>query len=145
MSLSPAELVERCRAEIVGLHEFFVDWFTGELDGGAIEFARFTAATHPSFTMVVPSGQLIDKPQIVRGLNDAHGSWRGRGFRIEILEITDRLVTDSSALVTYEEWQYEGSSLLNARTSSALFVAASHAPNGVVWRHLHETNLGSPR
>ena len=142
MSGSAAELGQRGRAEIVGLHEFFVDWFTGALDNTAVEFSRFTAATHPNFTMVVPSGQLVDKATISDGLRAAYGSHTDDDFRIEIHNINERVLTEASGLLTYEEWQFAGPRLTSARTRSVLFVAASHAPNGVAWRHLHETLLG---
>ncbi len=142
MSGSAAELGQRARAEIVALHEFFVEWFTGALANNAVEFSRFTAATHPNFTMVVPSGQLIDKATISDGLRAAHGSRADADFRIEIRNVTERVMTETSGLLTYEEWQFEGPKLTSARTSSVLFVPASHAPNGVAWRHLHETLLG---
>lgn len=133
----------QCREEVVGLHEFFVAWFGGEIENSAVELARFTAASHPNFVMVVPSGQIIDKAAVVDGLRSAHGSRAGRDFRIEIRNVTDRVVAEGAVLLTYQEWQFEGPRVASARTSTAMFVAAPHAPNGVVWRHLHETILGA--
>jgi hypothetical protein len=45
---------------------------------------------------------------------------------------------DACALVTYLEWQ-KRDDVTNCRISTALFVAAPAAPNGFVWRHVHET------
>ena len=139
MSGSAAEFGQRCRVEIVDLHEFFVAWLGGTMENSAIEFSRFTAATHPQFTMVVPSGQLHDKAGVSEGLRAAHGSRMRRDFQIEIRNIGERVLSEESALLTYEEWQFENGSARGARTSTVLFVPAGHAPNGVAWRHLHET------
>lgn len=139
MSGSAAEFGQRCRTEVVDLHEFFVVWLGGTIENSAIEFSRFTAATHPQFTMVPPSGQLLDKAAVSEGLRAAHGSRMRRDFRIEIRNIGERMLTEASALLTYEEWQFENGSARSARTSTVLFVPAGHAPNGVAWRHLHET------
>lgn len=136
---SAAELGQRCRAEIVALHEFFVAWLGGSMENSAVEFSRFTAATHPQFTMVVPSGQLLDKAGVTEGLRAAHGSRMRRDFQIEIRNVNQLVVSESSGLLTYEEWQFENGSPRSARTSTVLFVPAGHAPNGVAWRHLHET------
>ena len=57
--------------------------------------------------------------------------------------MVDRAVAEDTALVTYEEWQFAGDHLLNRRTSTAYFSRASAAPNGVVWRHLHESMFES--
>ena len=137
-----AALVPQCRDEVVGLHEFFVDWFAGHVSDSAVVFARFTAAVHANFTMVLPSGQLVDKAAVAHGLRSAYGSQAGRDFRIEIHDVTERHAADGVVVLTYQEWQFEGPRVGNARTSTAVFVAAPHAPNGVVWRHLHETFLG---
>ena len=141
MSGSAAEFGRRCRVEIVELHEFFTDWLSGSLDNSAVDFSRFTAATHPQFTMVIPSGQLLDKAGVTEGLRSAHGSRMRRDFRIEIRSIAERMLTDESAVISYEEWQFENGAPRSARTSTVVFVPAGHAPNGVAWRHLHETLL----
>lgn len=139
MSGSAAEFGQRCRTEIVDLHHFFVAWLGGALDNSAVEFSRFTAATHPNFTMVVPSGQLLDKAGVSEGLRGAHGSRARRDFQIEIRNVNELVMTGSAGLLTYEEWQFEQGATRSARTSTVLFVPAGHAANGVAWRHLHET------
>ncbi len=105
-------------------------------------FARFTSALHPDFSMVVPSGEILDRDTVVGLVRGADASAdRTAPIRIEIRNLADRVVGDDFALVTYEEWQFAGEQLLNGRTSTACFVPAPAAPNGVAWRHLHETLL----
>ena len=105
-------------------------------------FARFTSALHPDFAMVVPSGEILDRHAVVGLVRAAHASVDSAApVRIEIRNVVERLVGDDVVLVTYEEWQFTGEQLLNGRTSTACFVPSAAAPNGVVWRHLHETML----
>jgi hypothetical protein len=105
-------------------------------------FARFTSALHADFAMVVPSGEILDRDAVVGLVRAAHASADGAApVRIEIRNLVERLVGDDIVVVTYEEWQFAGEQLLNGRTSTACFVPAASAPNGVVWRHLHETML----
>jgi hypothetical protein len=138
------DLIASSRAEVVGLHEFFVDWFNDELADTDTMFARFSSALHPDFSMVVPSGEILDRDRVVGLVRAAHASADSAApIRIEIRNVVGRLVGDDVVLVTYEEWQFAGEQLLNGRTSTACFVPAPAAPNGVVWRHLHETMLAS--
>jgi hypothetical protein len=128
------------RAEVVGLHEFFADWFNHALEDTDAAFARVTSVLHPDFTMVAPSGETLDRDIVLRQLRAAHASADvAAPVRIEIRSFVGRAVSDTTALVTYEEWQFAADHLQNRRTSTALFVRAPAAPNGVLWRHLHET------
>jgi hypothetical protein len=124
------------------LHEFFVAWFNGVLDDDDATFARLADVLHPDFSMVTPSGEWVDRAGVLAQLRGAHASADASApVRIEIRNLVHRVVGDDAALVTYEEWQFAAGRLLNGRTSSAYFVRAQAAPNGVLWRHLHETLL----
>ena len=136
------DVAANARAEVVGLHEFFADWFNDVLDDTDAAFARVVEVLHPSFSMIDPSGQTLDRAAVLGGLRRAHATADVTApVRIEIRNLVDRVVGDDAALVTYEEWQFAGDHLLNGRSSTAYFVQASGAPNGVVWHHLHETML----
>ncbi len=129
---------------MVGLHDFFVEWFNDTVDDTDAVFARVATVLHPDFSMVVPSGETIDRDVVLDLVRAAHASAEGAApVRIEIRSLVDRAVTDDAALVTYEEWQFAGDRLQNRRTSTAYFVGSPMAPNGVVWRHLHETLITS--
>lgn len=92
--------------------------------------------------MVVPSGETLDRDTVLRLVRAAHASADGAApVRIEIRNLIDRVVGDDVVLVTYEEWQFMGERVQNGRTSTACFIPAPAAPNGVLWRHLHETML----
>lgn len=122
--------------EIVELHHFFIAWLGGELPKTAEVFARFSATAAPSFTIIGPSGQLVERTALVEGLYAAHGSRPNLEIWIERPLL--RLRTGQLSLVTYEEWQREAGKV-TARQSSALFIDAPSTPNGLAWLHVHET------
>jgi hypothetical protein len=136
--------VARSQAEVIGLHEFLADWFNDALPNTDAVFARFTSVLHPDFSMVVPSGEILDRDTVLGLVRAAHASATNTApVRIEIRDLVERVVGDGVVFVTYEEWQFAGQHLQNGRTSTACFGPAPAAPNGVVWRHLHETMLAS--
>jgi hypothetical protein len=121
------------------LHEFFAGWFNGDLPDTDAEFARVAEVLHPSFAMIVPSGQVLDRTTVLVQLRAAHGTADASApVRIEIRDLVVRVADDDTALVTYEEWQFAGDRMQGGRVSSAYFVRDAAAPKGVVWRHLHE-------
>jgi hypothetical protein len=126
------------RTEVVGLHEFFVGWFTGTIDDTDAALARLRDALHPAFSMIVPSGVVLEHGELVASVRAAHGT-ADPSFTIEIHGLVERPIGQDAVLVTYEEWQLEADRVLNRRTSTACFVRSSTAPCGVAWRHLHET------
>ncbi len=130
------------RAEVTQLHEFFVDWFNATVADTDAVFSRVESALHSDFSMVLPSGRTIDRRSALEQIRSAHGSAdREQPSRIEIVDVVTQIDAANVALVSYEERQLAGDVLLNRRTSSACFVAASDAPGGVQWRRLHETLL----
>jgi hypothetical protein len=60
-------LLELAEAEIVGLHAFFVAWFTGQKVG----FDRVESALHADFSMVTPEGLQFDRTAILARLSKA--------------------------------------------------------------------------
>ena len=123
-----------CRREIVELHEFFRQWFRGELPATDEGFARFDRVMAPEFEIVSPGGKILDRAAIRAAARDRHGS--DGGFAMEIRNHRHRVDLDDAALVTYEEWQGG-----KGRVSTALLQRKSGTPNGVEWVHVHETGL----
>jgi hypothetical protein len=121
-----------------------VDWINGALDDTDASFARLSGALHPDFSMVMPSGSTLDRAGVLQEVRAAHATADVTApLRIEILNLVERAVNDDSALVTYEERQYAGEQVQSCRASTAYFVHDATAPNGVLWRHLHETMITS--
>jgi len=132
------DLVDEASAEVVELHDFLVAWFTGTLDDTDASFARFADALDPGFTMIVPSGDVLDRGAVVASVRAAHAT-ADDGFRIEIRDVVHRVVDEDAVLVTYEEWQYVGGRPQSRRVSTAWLSRPSGAASGVRWGHLHET------
>lgn len=126
--------------EIKALHQFFQDWFNGTLPRTEESFVRFSSVMGSDFEIVSPQGQLVARSPLLERLEAAHGIYRDQPCRIWVENPRVRQVAADLWLATYEEWQdREGQT--RGRLSSALFQARSTAPNGVIWRHVHETWL----
>lgn len=117
--------------EVVELHAFFVEAFTGRNR----DFNRAEQALAADMLMVTPEGRRVTRAQIMAGLTNA----KARGdFRITIRDIKPVSEAGQSVLLQYVEEQYRDGET-SERVSVALFEAAPEAPCGVVWRYLQET------
>lgn len=124
-------LADAAAREVIDLHAFFVDAFTGRKR----DFRRAEQAFSPDFVMVTPDGRRVNRVQVL----DALAKARARpDFRIAIHDIWPISETAGSVLLHYIEEQYRDGET-SKRVSVALFEAAPDAPCGVVWRYLQET------
>ncbi|MEM9489993.1 MAG: hypothetical protein AAGC55_12675 [Myxococcota bacterium] len=134
---------EQVQSEIVDLHEFFVEWFTGSCESSDAIFAeRFTSRFTKSSILIPPGGQLMNAANLGTSIRAAYG--KNPAFRIAIRNVAVRREQDGLLLATYEEWQrgaIYSSPPENGRLSTALFEVASAAPGGLRWLHIHETWL----
>lgn len=129
-------LEERCRAEIVELHDFLEQWSNAELPPTDETFARFGDVMAPSFLIIDTDGELIGRQPIVEAIRAAHGRWREAPGHIQIKNFQLHHQAGGLALATYEEWHNFGEP--RGRLSSVLFGPNTQAPNGLEWLHLHE-------
>lgn len=132
---------DRCLAEVDALHRFFEHWFNGDmpLDG----FARCEASLAPGFRLISPEGQLRERQALLDGLRAAHGAEGGHGFAIRVVPGDVRALAPGLWLVTYEEW-HRRAGHQRGRLSTALLEEHPDGPDGLVWRHVHETWLPGP-
>ena len=70
------DIESHCRKEVVELHEFFQQWFTGELPQTDEAFDRFVSVMAESFHIVSPAGRIMQRDPILEAVHD---SARGRG------------------------------------------------------------------
>lgn len=131
-----------CRREIESLHEFFVDWYTGQT--GEDTYDRVERALASDFEMVTPEGIRSKYRDVVDGIRDGYASHEPGAFDIEIRNVETRYSGEDHTLVRYEEWQ-ESETGITGRLSTALFESDPDAPGGVIWLDLHETWLDSPK
>ncbi|WP_348530089.1 DUF4440 domain-containing protein [Mesorhizobium sp. NFR06] len=134
-------LVSRASAEVVDLHRFFVDWFDKRLCDTA-DFGRFERVLGEGFSMVVPSGQMLDRAAVLGHVKASRGTFDG-DFAISIEDIRPGWQSGDVIVLTYVEAQQRAGQA-SRRRSSAVFTPNSSAPRGVEWRHLHETWLQVP-
>ena len=124
-------------AEVEQLHAFFVRWFRGEVPESEAEFERFASALAPEFEMVVPSGILLARAQVLAGVRGAYGQWQdNEGATIEIRNPKAHAIGGGLIRVSYEEWQQRLGEW-KARRSTALLRSIERGR--VEWLHVHET------
>ncbi len=135
-------LAEACEAEIRSLHAFFGDWFRGDAPRTNESLARLEAALGAEFRLLGPDGDVAERSAVIDAVEAGHGAAADGEApdRIDIEDVDVRFERGEVCLVTYEEHQRTAGEW-RGRRSSALFEAAEAAPEGVVWRHLHETWL----
>jgi hypothetical protein len=132
-------LFERARAEIVGLHRFFADWYNAA-DPAQTDFTRFESVLGEGFRIITPDdARILDRDFIVSHVRTHRGSFNG-DFVIEIDDVRPAWEAAGIIVVTYVEAQFRGGKW-SRRRASVLFSENPSMPNGVEWRHVHETWL----
>ncbi len=131
---------KRCRNEVIELHQFFQDWFSGRLENSDRIFQRISKTLSEDFQIVGPSGTLTPRDRLLDGLRRSYASMKGRKFRIWIENYQARPIGEGLWLITYEEWQ-EDEKERKGRLSSAVFRGKPGNPNHVEWLHVHEVWL----
>jgi hypothetical protein len=128
-------LAALAEAEVRARHAFFVDWFTGRADEA--DFDTCARAFAPDMRRIGPEGAVQDRDAVLAMLRAARDA-RPEGFAITIAMGPAQGLASDTVLVTYDEGQ-TASGRHTLRRSTAVFTADAAAPEGVVWRHLHET------
>jgi hypothetical protein len=141
MSAINETLFSKASAEVIDLHRFFVDWFVAARADKA-DFSRFETVMGEGFSMIAPSGHILDRDAVVEHVRSSRASCDD-GFAISIEDIRQGWQDADTIVVFYVEAQLRGGKH-SRRQSSAVFTTSSSAPNGVEWRHLHETWLQVP-
>ena len=127
-----------CKSEVIGLHDFFVEWMGAHIDRNPLAFERFANTTAESFFLVNPDGSVSERETLLPDLESTYGA--RPDFKIWIKDCQCRFVSENHCLITYEEW-HDLAGVGSSRLSSALFERREGTPNGVVWLSVHETWL----
>lgn len=125
-------------SEVIELHRFFESWLSGALEQSSSVFSRFEQALAKGFVMIEPSGQRLQRDQLMDHFWQAYATVP-TPFRIEVRNTTVRELTPSLALVCYEEWQLGAER--TARISSALLRCQNQEEGRIDWLHVQETWL----
>ncbi|MFQ5705057.1 MAG: DUF4440 domain-containing protein [Gemmatimonadales bacterium] len=128
---------EKCRKDVIELHRFFENWFTGRVARTQKEFARIRDTLAADFEIISPSGTRTRRAELLAGIWEAYGSYTSESFGIRIGNVACRRIDDDVCLVTYEEWQTRDGEE-KGRVSSAVFRRREGTPGGIEWQHVHE-------
>lgn len=123
------------KTEIIELHEFFEGYFLGTLPLDAL--SRAESALHPDFTMTGPDGETRNRAAIVQMLHDGHG--HTDDLRITTSDFALVRAEGDTTVAAYVERHDLRNGRVNIRQTTVVFVTDPAAPNGVAWRHAHET------
>jgi hypothetical protein len=120
-----------CHQEVSRLHRFFQDWFRGR---AAVDFGMCERALAPHFTIITPTGQLLERGEILDAIR-VHRGGEPPDFEITTVpRICQRV--GGLHLSTYEEHQR------GTRATVRLSTAVLAESDGVfTWHSLHETWL----
>jgi hypothetical protein len=135
MSASLTAFADNAAREIDGLHRLLQAWFRGE---GSDDPAAILTRFDEGFNMVNPAGKLVTYAQFSSGLPAMRGS--RSTLIMEISDVVVRHVSETAALVTYQERQIQDTGT-NVRLSTAFLLNRADRPTPV-WRHLQETWIG---
>ncbi|WP_345812882.1 DUF4440 domain-containing protein [Paraburkholderia sp. PREW-6R] len=119
--------------ELGSIHVEIQALFDGSADEGALR--RIMARFAPQFTLVTPSGAVMD----YAGLHDTFARLIGArpGSQITIKDMELVAEYPSGAVVKYREYQRDSAGNANVRRSTAVMDLDS--TGNVSWRHLQET------
>ena len=130
-------LTPQAEREIVALHEFFQQWYRGELEPTG--FARFERALEADFQIITPEGRLLPRADIIQAVRQQAGSDPSAVLEIRNVELV--AVDTDIAVFRYEEWQSSAGVAPRGRLSSVVFRRRDDADNGLGWRQVQETWL----
>ena len=134
--MTDTEFVAACEAEVIKLHEFFVEWMSGSVERTPEVFSRFTRVMADGFVQITPEGGTNLIADLSPALEALYGA--RPQFEIRIRNCAARHVSEDICMMNYEEWQ-DIAGEKTARQSSVLFVRDENTPEGVSWLHVHET------
>ena len=132
-------LAQAVLQEVSGLHAFFEAWLSGKAENTNAVFTRVESSLGEEFTMVSPSGQRLQRPDVIGWLRGTHGARASQGsFHIAIAEPEILLLRPPLVLLGYVEVQTMGN-VVTRRQSTALFDVSIEGGQRVRWLALHET------
>lgn len=132
-----SNLLQDGTREITEVHQFFQEWFRGETTEEA--FSRFDQALDSGFVIIGPGGQALDRGTILEAVRRQHGA--DPEAVIDVRNVALRMETETTAVFTYEEWHRQPDRTMRGRLSTVVIAREARAPNGLRWRHVHETWL----
>jgi hypothetical protein len=125
-------MTESWKAEIIELHELFEAYFLGSSDS----LERMEAVIAADFTFVGPDANTTDRDGTLAAVRAGHAHTDSLAIRTVEHRL---LLVDGDVVVAEYVEEHELASRTNRRLSTVVFSRDDAAPNGLVWRRVHET------
>ncbi len=118
--------------EIIELHETFEAYFLGAIS----DLDRVDVALAEDFTFVGPDANVASRAATLAALEAGHA----HASSLEIRTVDHQLVLeDGDVLIAEYIEEHVLADRTNRRRSTVIFSTSTTAPNGLVWRRVHET------
>lgn len=118
--------------EIIELHEVFEMYFLGN----STDLSRVEAALADDFTFVGADANTTDRAGTIAAITAGHA--HTESLIIRTLDHKLVMETDEVLVAEYIE-EHVLADRSNTRRSTVIFSTDSDAPNGLLWRRVHET------
>jgi hypothetical protein len=128
--------VSNCRKEVEEFHAVLQAWLSGDEPRNNESLMRFINSIDDECILIAPGGTVESSQSLIARLSNAFGV--SRGIRIWTTDFALIEGFGSFVLARYTEWR-EIDGAKNSRYTTVLFVDDERSPNGVKWRHIHET------
>ncbi len=126
-----------CKAEVLRLHQFLVEWRTGAIAKNGDCFKRLSNVISNDFRVVSTNGQIVNRTELLQEVIKSYNAFDEGTFKLDIRNF--RLCRGGkTCLGTYEEWQRIGQTT-TVRVSTV--VLRRLKDSRLEWVHLHETWL----
>lgn len=123
--------------EIVGLHDFFTEWFNGTVKRDQLG-PRFLCRLDENVVFIPPEGQIMTRDMLRGGFERGYGT--NKTFRIQIRDVTIRHDIGDLVMATYTEWQ-TGAALSDEKNNARVSSVLMKMTEPVTWLHIQETWL----
>lgn len=135
--LARRELTQRIVAETHRFHDALAAWLA---DGDRAAFETIERAMHADLTLFDQTGAIVGRAELLDGLARAGAS--RPGLRIEIDEVDVILGAGEGTVIGFRE-RHTRDGELTVRRTTALLVEQAARPGALLWRHVHETAVGT--
>eukprot|EP00898_Chlorokybus_atmophyticus_P003795 jgi/Chlat1/4416/Chrsp29S04544 len=132
-------------ALLVDTFRWLTQWYRGESENTDDEWQRLAKIFAAEFSIVVPSGQVLSREQMLRQLRGQHGreSSHGNHFYAWVDRVHPVVSGANLRVATFTELhEAHGSGKRVAKQNTLVFREKEGSPHGLEWVHLHETRLG---
>lgn len=131
--------MNRYLKEVLDAHVLIQSWLGNE-DANNEVCENLLASFSPEYSMVTPSGTLLDFSTLESFFRTQRGA--RPGLEIEINDMQVVAESEKGATVVYKELQQLPAQNPTLRFSTVVFELNNDGK--VIWRHLHETSLPQP-